>query len=182
MKLHFQKLCLTPDKWRSSSRQKEVWPFSVRTPNIRRSPCYRLGILSSPVPPPDLWISNFFMAIAICWWAGATWPSVWIYCLIMTFSVQGTSWLHFLFACSLLALLFPHYCICDLFPLGSSQFQGAVLVQTHFLLTEVTYLKTGLTWDRGVHSSESLSQGWLQTLLHLLLISPLGDCCCNCSS
>lgn len=162
--------------------------------HVRKSPCYSLGILSSPVPPLDLWIGHLLMSVGICWWAGATWQLVWIYWFTVwswpplfrephgTTDSSSFPLVPFCLCCFLItvrSVISPH---------SSSQFQGAVLVQTRFLLAEVTYLRIGLdaliglTWDRGVHSSESLSQGWPQTLLHLFLMSPLGGYCCNYSS
>lgn len=110
-----------------------MWIFTVRTLNHPDKPLCPVTLERVP-------------AVALGF-SAPQFPLLSLSLLIMTFSVRGASWhywLPFLSPCSLLSLLFPCYCICDPFPLISSQFQGALLVQTHFLLTEVTNLRVGL--------------------------------------
>lgn len=105
-----------------------------------------------------------------------------VYCLIMTFSGHQGSLLALLTPlppCSLLTFLITASVIS--FPTVASSSKELYLPKPVSCIKisnssgnacrelDLT-LSSRLTWDRGVHSSESLFQSWLQTLLHLLLI------------
>lgn len=120
MTLHF-KHCVWPQTSGDplAGRKREGLPSPQGVPvqcQDRRSPCCSLGILSSAVPPPDIWISSSPLLFA----AGQglhgngfeftvwSWPSLF---REPHGTTDSTS-----FPLVLLSLLFPCCCTCDLSP------------------------------------------------------------------